>query len=141
MCITSYQSKKEHFNVFVKTCVTSFVKIRVSNTNKQFCKVRQEFLDFFHNKVPVSITSCLPLNGRNFFNTYSSLQPCATQLAFNLNESDASPLVEIETNSLTESIVGKLKFHGPIQMKPYTTRSGKSRTDRMRECLISDGTT
>ena len=32
-----------------------------------------------------------------------------------------------------------LRFHGPVEMKPYTTRGGKSRADKMRECLISDG--
>ena len=34
-----------------------------------------------------------------------------------------------------------MKFIGTVQIKPFTTRSGKSRTDRMRECFISDGIT
>ena len=113
----------------------------MSNTNKQFSKVRQDFLDFFYNKEPVSIKSCLPLNGRHFFNGYSNIQPCESQLAFNLNDADATPLNEIESNSITESIVSKLRFRGPIEVKPYTTRGGKARTDKMRECLISDRST
>ncbi|XP_066922933.1 uncharacterized protein [Clytia hemisphaerica] len=137
----SYQSKKEHFNVFIKTKPTSFAKITVSSTNKQFSAIRQNFLDYFHNKEPVTIKSCLPLNGRNFFNAYSFVQPCERQLTFNLNDADATPLNEIESNSITESIVGKLRFRGPVQVKPYTTRGGKARTDKMRECVISDGST
>ena len=78
---------------------------------------------------------------KNLFNAYSSLIPCEVQLAFNLNNSDGTFLVDIESNALTESIVDKVKFIGPVQIKPFTTRSGKSRTDRMRECFISDGTT
>ena len=60
-------------------------------------------------------------------------------MTFNLNDADVTQLSEIESNSITQSIVGKLRFRGPIEMTPYTTRGGKSRTDKMRECLISDG--
>lgn len=119
----------------------SFVKVTVSDTNKQFTKIRQQFVAHFHNKEPVIILSCLPLNGRNFYNNYSSVKSCDSQLEFNLDDSNATRLVDIESNALTGSIVGKIKFHGPVQMKPYTTKAGKSRTDKMKECLISDGTT
>ena len=46
------------------------------------------------------------------------IQPCEGQLAFNLNDVEASLLKGIESNSLTESILGKLRFRGSIEVKP-----------------------
>ena len=123
----------------IKTGVMTFKKITVSATHKQFHRVPQEFISLFHNSEPVIISSCLPLNGRIFFNGYSSIKPCTTQPSYNLNDSDATKLIDIESNALIQSIVGKLKFNGPVVMKAYVSKAGKSRTDKMRECLISDG--
>ena len=62
------------------------------------------------------------INGRIFFNAYSSLISCEVQLAFNFNDSDGTFLVDIESNALTESIVDKVKFIGPVQIKPFTIK-------------------
>ena len=108
--------------------------------HKNFHEVRKEFIAAFHNKEPVIIAKCMPQNNRIFFNVYSEIKQCESVFSFNINDADATPLSDIQANGLTTSIVGKLKFKGPIELKQYTTKAGKERRDQMRECYISDGT-
>ena len=74
----------------------------------------------------------MPGTGLYFFNAYSSIFEEKELLHFNIKDSDAIHLKEINDAGNVVSIVGKLQFTSDQQTKTYI-RNGKRHSEKMRE--------
>jgi len=132
-------SKTRHyFTVFVKISHSNFAKVIVSN-HKNMKSIRQQFLDFFHNKEPIIVSKVMPGKEVYFFNAYSFVHVSNKPITFNLNDSEAVELEAIDDAGLVTSVVGKIQFTTETVLHSYV-KDGKSRSDKMREGILSDGT-
>lgn len=99
--------------------------------------LRQQILDFFHNKEPVCFSKVLPGKEIFFFNAYSAVMAQSHPLNFNINDAEAVKMEAINDQGLVLSVVGKIKFDSDTVLQTYM-KEGKQRTDKMREGLFSD---
>jgi len=129
---------REYFTVHFKESPTNMRKIIISN-HKNSKVIRQKFLDAFHNKAMIQVIQVVAGTEVLFFNAYSEVKEFAGIPTFDINEADATKLEDVYDEGLVNSVVGKIQFTGEVVNKTYT-KGGKQRTDPMRECLISDGT-
>ena len=128
---------REFFTVHMKVSATDFKKVMVSN-HKHLKQIRQDFMTPYHNKEPIVVSNIMPGTEILFFNAYSQIKP-AEDVAFNINDSEATRLIDITDALLVLSVVGKLKFKGESVIQNYVSQNGKRRSDKMREVFISDG--
>jgi len=131
-------STRYYFTIHLKRKPTEFSKIIVSN-HKSIHQVRTTVMDFFHNKEPVKFVNVLPGKEVFFYNVYSEVQSCNNSLDFHINDTDGTLLTDINDIGLVLSVVGKVKYTADTEVKRYM-KNGRQRQDRMRRCVISDGT-
>lgn len=101
--------------------------------------IRQKFMDAYHDKTPVIVNKVLPNNDCFYFNVYSFINLLDVPIHFNINDADATKLIDIQDNGITESIVGKVRYISPEKYQSYR-KGAAEKTERMREGLLSDGT-
>ena len=126
------QNSCQNFMIHVKVKRAEFKKVLVSN-HHNLQQVRSQFLVRFHNKEPVIIKNVKPGQEVLYYNSYSAIE-VASYLDFNINESDAMQLADVNEVGQVLSVVGKIRFVGDIE-----SRSTGRRNERMRNTVICDG--
>ena len=142
-CVTATRNNqantRKHFWIHVKTGPTNFIRLMVSN-HKQMQQIRQDFLQFFHDKLPITIKNIVPGKECYYFNSYSSIQEASHPLNFSIDDTDAMSLSDIDEEGEVLSLVGKVKFTEETELKNFYNRQGNSKSERKRNGIISDAT-
>ena len=140
-CVTSQKYNqtrtRQYFTVHLKIQPTQFAKVLISN-HRSIKTVRQNFLNAFHDKVPIIVKDIVKGSEVYFFNAYSQVLQQNNPLEFSINDSDAEKIKDLNEEGIVVSVVGKIKFIGETIIQPFE-KNGKRRTERLRKGMFSDG--
>uniref|UniRef100_A0A7M5WY42 Uncharacterized protein n=2 Tax=Clytia hemisphaerica TaxID=252671 RepID=A0A7M5WY42_9CNID len=133
-CVTpikvNQSNTREYFTVHIKTSKVDFCRVMVSN-HRQLRRVRQDFVNRFHNHEAVTLKKLKPGADILFFNNYSEVLVYDEVMSFQLNDADRVPVADIDDQGLVLSMFGKFKFCGEVKNKPYNKADERQRVDRL----------